>query len=63
MREGELINQTANKIKKYLHVPGTIIGACKGMDTEYVYAECTMSLHYHGRPVSEIALRKMGIII
>jgi hypothetical protein len=59
--EGIVIRETANKVKKYLQVRGVIIGACSGMDTDCVFAECTSGF-YHGRPISDIALRKMGVV-
>jgi hypothetical protein len=64
MREGTQIESSTDKIlKKYMRVPGITVGACRGMDTEYVFARATMDGSYHGRPISEIALREMGVNI
>lgn len=58
-RNGVVIYETTNKVKKYLHVRGKIVGVCRGEETEYVFAECTSGF-YHGWPASIGALRDMG---
>ena len=60
IQEGVTIKESGHRITKYLRLEGTIVGACRGMETEYVFAECT-SGDYHGRPISTLALRDMGV--
>jgi hypothetical protein len=46
---------------RYMHL-GHIVGVCSGEETEYVFAECSSGF-VHGRPISTIALKKMGVAV
>jgi hypothetical protein len=56
---GIVIRETANKVTKYLHLPGIAVGACSGEYTEYVFAEATSGF-FHGRPICMRELRRLG---
>jgi|GEM_PF-5196362 len=38
-----------------------VVGVCKGIETEFVFAECTDGF-VHGRPISDVALRFLGVV-
>ena len=56
--EGTVIRETANKRTAFLKLD-VVVGACSGHETSYEFAECTSGL-YHGRPMCEEKLRKLG---
>lgn len=60
--DGVVIRDSGHRVTKYLHIRGVIVGACCGVETEYIFAECT-SGDYHGRPISIEALRDLGVNI
>ena len=57
--EGELIVDCDHKKTFYMKTE-TIVGACSGELTCYVFAEWK-SREVHGRPISKAALAKMGV--
>jgi hypothetical protein len=62
LREGNSIHACGNKFTFYMRVRGVIVGACSGFDTEYIFVECNSGF-VHGRPISQQALREMGVAI
>ena len=58
--EGEIIYRSDKKFTFYLNAHHTV-GVCSGFETTYVFAEWLFFGCIHGRPISEMALRKMGV--
>jgi hypothetical protein len=59
--DGKIIRETPNKLTAFMKLD-VVVGACSGQYTPYVFAECTSGF-YHGRPMCEDALRKIGASI
>lgn len=56
--EGTVIRETHNKRTAYMKLTD-VVGACSGEDTNYCFAECTSGF-YHGRPICERELKRLG---
>ena len=59
---GTLIRDASNK-RTYFMRTEMIIGVCCGEETAFVFAEWHGSGVIHGRPISQTALRKLGVKI
>jgi hypothetical protein len=57
--EGNLIKEDDHMRQYYLNV-GETIGASKGQETFYVYAEFLKTGEVHGRPITERELQRKG---
>jgi hypothetical protein len=60
VEQGTLIRETANKRTYYMRTD-VMVGVCCGDETPFVFAEWHDSGIIHGRPISERALRKLGV--
>jgi hypothetical protein len=60
--QGELIRDSINRETRYFQIADTIVGACSGVYTSFVFVECTSGF-FHGRPISPKALRRLGVIV
>lgn len=60
IEEGTLIRETGNK-RTYFMLTEMIVGVCHGDEATYVFAEWHDSGMIHGRPISERALKRLGV--
>lgn len=61
IREGTMYKQTDDTKRCYYLNVGQIIGASKGRETSYVYAEFLRTGQVHGRPITDAELRQKGV--
>lgn len=59
VRKGSLVKEDEHMRQYYLNV-GETIGASKGQETSYVYAEFLKTGQVHGRPITEGELQRKG---
>jgi hypothetical protein len=61
VRHGTLFKEVSCAKRCYYRRMEGVVGASKGRETYYVYAEWAVSGAVHGRPILEIELRTKGV--
>ena len=62
INHGTEITPGGGGVRKFYMKCDKVIGACSGVLTEYIFAQCD-SKGYHGRPISPAALAAFGVQI